>query len=336
MRQRELFNALMAAMAQHYSVNPESLLRGDSFSLTVPQASLLGENIQQRSDFLKRINLDFVTDIKGYKLRGATEKAITGRKKAGRYLAELDHKQDSYECAETDSGIIIPWRMFDNFARHKDRLAELYGEYVQTQIALDMITIGWNGTSIADNTSAGDLSDVNKGWFQQVREQRPENMVKQGAESGKIKIFGSGADFENLDQLAYSLKHGLDIRHQARSDLIFLVGSDLVAMESELITKGHGLTPTEKAALGINNLMGSFGGMSAITPPNFPTKGAVVTTLDNLSIYVQEDSVRRSFRSDEDRKGIINSYYRNEAYVVEDTGLFVGIEAANVKLNGEA
>lgn len=335
MRRKAEFYSFLRNVANYYGTDVDALIRGESFALEVPKAAELGENIQQRSEFLKSINLDYVTDVSGYKLRGATEKSITGRKKDGRYLARLDHTQGKYQLAETDSGIIVPWAMFDNFARFGDRLAALYAEFVQTQIALDQLKVGWYGKSVAENTSAVDMSDVNKGWMQLEREEKPENVMKDGASVGKIKIFGEGADFENLDHLAAELKSGIDLRHRDRNDLVFLVGADLIGKEAELINKAHGLTPTEKAVLGSQNLLGSFGGMRGIVPPNFPARGAVVTTLSNLSIYVQDASVRRSYRNDEDRKGIIDSYYRNEGYVVEDAGLFTAIEFENVKLPGE-
>ncbi|MEH8030150.1 phage major capsid protein, P2 family [Gallibacterium anatis] len=335
MRRKAEFYSFLRNVANYYGTDVDALIRGESFALEVPKAAELGENIQQRSEFLKSINLDYVTDVSGYKLRGATEKSITGRKKDGRYLARLDHTQGKYQLAETDSGIIVPWAMFDNFARFGDRLAALYAEFVQTQIALDQLKVGWYGKSVAENTSAADMSDVNKGWMQLEREEKPENVMKDGATVGKIKIFGEGADFENLDHLAAELKSGIDLRHRDRNDLVFLVGADLIGKEAELINKAHGLTPTEKAVLGSQNLLGSFGGMRGIVPPNFPARGAVVTTLSNLSIYVQDASVRRSYRNDEDRKGIIDSYYRNEGYVVEDAGLFTAIEFENVKLPGE-
>lgn len=335
MRRKAEFYSFLRNIANYYGTDVDALIRGESFALEVPKAAELGQSIQQRSDFLKAINVDYVTDISGYKLRGATEKSITGRKKDGRYLARLDHTQGKYQLAETDSGIIVPWAMFDNFARFGDRLAALYAEFVQTQIALDQLKVGWYGKSVAENTSAVDMSDVNKGWMQLAREEKPENVMEDGATVGKIKIFGEGADFENLDHLAAELKSGIDLRHRDRNDLVFLVGADLIGKEAELINKAHGLTPTEKAVLGSQNLLGSFGGMRGIVPPNFPARGAVVTTLSNLSIYVQDASVRRSYRNDEDRKGIIDSYYRNEGYVVEDAGLFTAIEFENVKLPGE-
>ncbi|ARA69462.1 phage major capsid protein, P2 family [Pasteurella multocida] len=329
------FYSFVKAVAAYYNVPVESVLRGESFSLEAPQAALLGENIQQRSDFLSKINMFFVEDIKGKKLLGATEKGITGRKKDGRYIAKLNHDQFGYDLAETDSGIIVPWQMFDSFARNYEKLEELYAEFVQTQIALDICQIGWHGTSVAENTTKSDLSDVNKGWLTLLKEQKSENFMTEGAQSGKIRIFGAGADYDSLDDLASDLKLGLHQRHRDRNDLVFLVGADLVSKETKIINKKHGLTPSEKAALGSHNLLGSFGGMNAITPPNFPARGACVTTLRNLSVYTQTKSVRRSLRNDEDKKGIINSYYRQEGYVVEDLGLMTAIDHSKVKFEGE-
>ena len=268
-----------------------------------------------------------VTDIKGYKLFGATETPITGRKADGRHLATLSHTEGKYELAETDSGIIVPWKIFDQFARLNNggKLAEKYSEFVQNQIALDMLQVGFHGTSVAENTSASDLSDVNIGWLQQLKTGKAANVLS------KHNIYGAGDDWATLDDLALELKQGLDYRHRNRTDLVFLVGADLANAEARYITKEAKLKPTERVALGSNNLMGSFGGMQAITPPNFPAKSAVVTTLSNLSIYTQQDSVRRRFESNQDKKGVIDSYYRNEGYVVEDLGLMTMAE--NLTIN---
>lgn len=182
---KQAFNAMITAYAKHFNVSSFEILAGQSFELTKPQAALLGKNIQQSSDFLKQINFVQVNAVKGKKLLGATEKGITGRKKDGRYLATLDHTESGFELFETDSGVIIPWAMFDNFAIYRDRLGQLYEEYVNTQIALDILQIGWNGTSVADNTSKPDLSDVNKGWLQLLKEQKKPTI---GTMKKRLKI----------------------------------------------------------------------------------------------------------------------------------------------------
>ncbi|KMK51480.1 capsid protein [[Actinobacillus] muris] len=330
MNHNELFRQFCLALGKFYNVDPADLIAGKYFTLQVPQAAELGTNIQQKSDFLQKINMFQVTDVKGHKLLGATEKGITGRKQDGRYLATLNHDQKGYELFETDSGVIVPWQMFTNFARFGNKLFELYADYVQTQIALDRLQIGWHGKSVAENTAATDMSDVNKGWLTLLKEQKSANVYT--GTNGKITLFGDNAEFSNLDSLAFDLKQGLALRHQNRNDLVFLVGADLVSAETKLINKQAGMTPTERAALGTHNLMGSFAGMPAMTPPNFPAKGAVVTSLSNLSIYTQSNTQKRRYEDNQDRKGLIDSYWRMEGYVVEDLDLMTAIDASKVEI----
>ncbi|HDR1022694.1 TPA: P2 family phage major capsid protein [Pasteurella multocida] len=55
--------------------------------------------------------------------------------------------------------------MLDHFALYQKEQEARYEKYIQTQIALDMLQIGWYGNSIASSTTKDDLSDVNKGWL---------------------------------------------------------------------------------------------------------------------------------------------------------------------------
>lgn len=332
MRNIQAFNRFLEAVAAYYNADVNEVKAGNSFSLEAPKAAILGQNIQQSSDFLQDINMIQVTDIKGLKLWGATEKGVTGRKENQRFVATLNHDQTGYELTKTDSGIIVPWDMFDQFARLGDQLLTLYANYFNQQIALDILQIGWHGKSIATNTTKEDLSDVNKGWLKLLEEQKSANVYLGTGAKGKekIKIFGDGDEFASLDDLATDLKQGLDLRHQNRTDLVFMVGADLVNAETKYISKTAKLTATERAALGSHKLTSTFGGMQAIIPPNFPAKGAAVTTLKNLSVYTQGESVRRRFKNDDEKMGIVSGYYRNEGYVVEDVGLMTAIKAENV------
>lgn len=327
-----LHNLLFTRVQEQYGLkSPHDV--SHSFNITGPQEEKLLGAVQSKVSFLTKINLLPVTDMIGEKIFAGTQQGITGRMKDGRFRRRIGENGAKYQLVETDSGIIIPWQKLDMWARYRDRFLMLYSEFVQRQIALDMLTIGWRGTSIAASTDIDGnplLQDVNKGWMQWMRDNRPENVMADGAEAGVISIFGDGADYGNLDQLAYDLKQGLGDIHRDRGDLVFLVGSDLVAKEADIISKMHGLTPTERGATKQHELMGTFGGLPAITPPNFPSRGAVITPLDNLSIYTQTGSLRRKIKDDDDLKGLIDSFYRNEGYVVEDETAFVGIEFDNV------
>lgn len=335
---KTLFRQLQERIAKQYEADQAEVFAGKQFSITGPQGEKLLGAVQAQSPFLQKINMPLVTDLQGEKVFAGLQKTITGRRKTGRYRQTLDTDGAPYVCVETDSGIIIPWLRLDTWARMGNQMMQLYATYVQQQIALDQCMIAWRGTSVApdtDTTANPLLQDVNKGFMQWMRENKPENIMEEGATAGKITIYGDKADYANLDDLAYDLKHGLGDAHRERTDLVFMVGADLVAKEAAIVSKEKGLVPTERGAVKQYDLMGTFGGMPATVLPNFPARGAVITTYNNLSIYTQDASQRRAVKDDDDIKGVIDSYLRREAYVVEDESLFVGIEFDNVVLPGD-
>lgn len=327
--QRLKFNQFIEAIADFYSVDKESVIRGESFNIEpLKEAKLLG-NIQKQSGFLNKINVVQVNEIEGMLMFGATEKGITGRKSVGRFRTNVGASGYRYKLAKTDSGVLIPWEMLDSWGSLSPSFQKLWADYVQQQIALDMVMVGFNGTSAAADTQAPDLSDVNIGWLEFVRRNAPAQMIGAGQ---TIQIHGKNADFTSLDELAYQLKQGLAERHHNAGDLVFCVGADLVANESKSLYKKNSLTATERSALNSTNITGMFGGMPCIVPENMPGKAAFVTSLDNLSIYTQRGSIRRGFKNDEELAAIVDSYYRNEGYAVEDPTKFCGIEAESVEL----
>lgn len=326
-------------LAKQYGADPVAIAMGKSFAITGPQEERLLGAVQESSEFLTKINMPLVTDIQGEKVFAGMQQTITGRKASGRYRRNIDPSGAKYNCVVTDSGVIIPWHLADTWARMGDEFMAKYAAFVQRQISLDQMMIGWNGTSIAANSDAAAhklLEDVNKGWMQWMRDNLPKNILTGGKTADKINIgTDTAADYTSLDHLAYDLRQGLDPVHRQRTDLVLLVGADIIAKEADATGKMHGRTPTERAAMKQMDLMGSFGGLPATVPPQFPARGCVITTYDNLSIYTQSDSMRRKFKDDDELAGLVDSYYRNEAYVVEDETLFVGIESANVVLEGD-
>ena len=81
--------------------------------------------------------------------------------------------------------------------------------------------------------------------------------------------------------------------------------------------------------------MVSFGGLPWESPSNFPARGLIVTSYDNLSIYVQDGSWRRHILDNPKKDRVEDFNSRNEGYVVEVPEKFVGIEPAAVVFYGE-
>jgi P2 family phage major capsid protein len=171
------------------------------------------------------------------------------------------------------------------------------------------------------------MQDVNEGWMQYMRDNKAANILTEGGTVNEIHI-GEGGDYVNLDHAVSDLLEG--IPQYLRTGLIALIGSDLVGREKSALYQALGLKPTEKTLATAS--LTFFGGLPWETPNNFPSRGLVITSLDNLSIYVQSGSWRRRIKDKPEKDRVEDYNSRNEGYVVETPEKFVGVEFDNVKL----
>ncbi|MGF1850254.1 P2 family phage major capsid protein, partial [Vibrio lentus] len=149
---------------------------------------------------------------------------------------------------------------------------------------------------------------------------------------GEIRI-GEGGDFINLDLAVLETKNLLHDACENDSNLVAIIGSDLLAYDKAKFYEAHGNTPSEKGKIQELQVIGTYGGLPAVKVPGFPSTGIMVTSYDNLSIYIQEGSVRRSAGKKNDEKDQIENFESmNMAYVLEEVGKAAAIEFKNVKL----
>jgi len=327
------FSALAVAIATTYGVETVR----EEFNVTPTHAQTLNDKITHSSAFLSRINVIPVSEIKGEKVMLGTSGTVTGRTdtsnadRVARNVLGLDGQ--GYELFETHSDVALKYASIDAWAKFPN-FPQRYSAAVQTQIALDRIMIGWNGTSAAattDRVANPLLQDVNKGWLQIARDQAPEQILAEGAKvAGKIQI-GATGDYANLDALVHDVSLMIDEEFRDGGDLIAIVGRELLAHDKAKLYAAQGDTPTEKERIEMAQVIATYGGLPTFTCPHFPSRGVVVTSWDNLSIYFQDTSWRRHIQENPKRSQVEDYNSRNEGYVIEQLGKFAAIESANVE-----
>ncbi len=327
------FSALAVAIATTYGVETVR----EEFNVTPTHAQTLNDKITHSSAFLSRINVIPVSEIKGEKVMLGTSGTVTGRTdtsnadRVARNVLGLDGQ--GYELFETHSDVALKYASIDAWAKFPN-FPQRYSAAVQKQIALDRIMIGWNGTSAAattDRVANPLLQDVNKGWLQIARDQAPEQVLAQGAKvAGKIQI-GATGDYANLDALVHDVSLMIDEEFRDGGDLIAIVGRELLAHDKAKLYAAQGDTPTEKERIEMAQVIATYGGLPTFTCPHFPSRGVVVTSWDNLSIYFQDTSWRRHIQENPKRSQVEDYNSRNEGYVIEQLGKFAAIESANVE-----
>ena len=325
------YGLLRLAIAEAYSVDDAS----EQFSVEPSVAQELNDKITEKSDFLGRINVLGVSEIKGEKVMLGVSGPVTSRTNTkttdrdARDVSGLDKL--GYELFSTESDVGLPYAKIDAWAKFPD-FAERYTAAVQRQIALDRIMIGWHGTHAApqtDLTAFPMLQDVNKGWLQIAREQIPAQVLKAGKTAGKVTL-GVGGDYANLDELVHDVKQMIDPVHRDAGDLIAIIGSDLMAADKGKLYAKQGDTPTEKERIEGAQVIATYGGLPSFIVPFFPVNAVVVTSWDNLSIYFQDSSWRRQLIQNPKRSRTEDYNSRNEGYVIEQLEKFAAAENVEV------
>jgi P2 family phage major capsid protein len=314
----KMYAEMQLAIAETYGVPLSSKM----FSVEPSIAQELNDAITAKADFLQRINVIPVTEIKGEKVFIGVSGPVTGRtntKTTDREAKDASELENStYELSSTESDVGLPYAKIDAWAKFPD-FHQRYSAAVQKQIALDRIMVGFHGVKAAAQTDIEAypmLQDVNKGWLQQLREQAPQQVLKEGKDAGKVTL-GPDGDYANLDALVHDTKQMVDERLRDGGDLIAIIGTDLLAADKAKLYAKQGDTPTEKERIEDAQVIATYGGLPSFSVPFFPVNGVLVTSWDNLSIYFQDSSWRKQTVDNPKRSRVEDYNSRNEGYVIE-------------------
>jgi len=297
----------------------------EKFTVEPSVQQTLETKIQESSDFLTKINIVPVTDMKGEKLGlglGGTIAGRTDTSKAERNPSDPTSLEgNGYECTKTDFDTLVKYVKLDMWAKFPDFQTRMRDLVIKAQ-ARDRILIGFNGVDRAattDRVKFPMLQDVNKGWLQKYREEAPARVMSEGAHAGQVRVgAAAGHDYVNLDALVIDAVNNLVGEvYQEDTELVVICGRKLLADKYfPIVNKDQANTEALAADLIISQKR--IGNLPAVRVPGFPANALMVTRLDNLSIYYQEGARRRSVIDNPKRDQVENYESSNEDYVVED------------------
>lgn len=326
---RQAFNAYVAQVAALNGVP----LATEKFAVDPTIQQTLETKVQESSDFLSKINNFGVIEQKGKKVGlgvGSTVAGRTDTTAADRAPADpttLD--ETGYDCIQTNFDTYVTYAKLDAWAKFPNFQQRLRDVIMKRQ-ALDIMMIGFNGTSRAATTNrAGNplLQDVNKGWLQRYRDEAAARVMAEGANAGAVRVGeAAGRDYYNLDALVFDAVNNLiDPWYREDTELVVILGRDLFA--DKYFPLVNAANPaTEKIAADLIISQKRVGGLQAVRAPFFPAGKLMITRLDNLSRYYQEGARRRTIVDNAKRDRIENYESSNDDYVVEDYGLGCVVE----------
>ncbi|MFA4952101.1 phage major capsid protein, P2 family [Brevundimonas sp.] len=336
---RLLYTTWLSRQADLNGVAESTVLGEKQFAVDPSVQQILIDKQAESSAFLGLINVVPVDEQSGEKLGLGVAGTLAGRTDTNardretRDPTTLD--ADRFECKQTNFDTHVGYAKLDLWAKFKDFQLRMRNQTLQQQ-ARDRIMIGWNGIIAAvqtDRVANPLLQDVNIGWLQQIRVNRPTHVFAEGATPDKIIVAPTGGDYRNLDALVYdAVAKFLPEWVQGDTELVAIVGSGLLHEKYFPMVDGED-KPTEKVAADILLSKKQLGGLQAVKVPFFPAGTILVTRLDNLSIYEQEGTRRKTIVDNAKRNRVETYESVNEAYVVENYDFALLIE--NIEVGAE-
>jgi P2 family phage major capsid protein len=338
-RTRQVLNGYLKAYAQAIGNPNGARNEAAHYPPLAQQKTYL--RVAERAEFLKQVNHVPVDAQIGQRVGIGVSQPLASRTNTDleeRKTQELaDLTGDEYRCMQTNTDTHISYRTLDSWA-HMDNFQRTYNDSISLQKARDRLMIGFNGETAAPVTDKAVnplLQDVNTGWLAKVRNSEPGRILgygSDGAATADTYQLGEGGHYKTLDMLVFDMiTNLLDAWHQGADDLVVLVGRE--------IWTNHGLSllsnstlPTERNALSTWFAAQTVAGLPCVMPPFFPTRGVVVTSYSNLSIYYQMGTLRRAIIDNPKRDRLEEYHSENEAYVVEDFGKFAGVRNGAIVL----
>ncbi|MES2339602.1 MAG: phage major capsid protein, P2 family [Pseudomonadota bacterium] len=331
---RKLYNAYLGRIGELNGVDDVTV----TFSVEPTIAQTLETKIQESSEFLTRINIYPVGELEGA-LVGinssgpiASRTNVNANDRTTRDPTGLEDRK--YRCEDTDYNTHLTWAKLDQWAKFPDFQTKVRDVVVRQQ-GLDRIMIGFNGTHVSvqsDLAMHPKLQDINCGWLHTIRLEAPErvmgsavtvqpaNKTQPGTVVAEPIEVGATGAYKNLDALAYDMAQLLDPWFQERTDLVMICGRKILHDKYfPIINRDQ--APSEMLATDIITSQKTIGGYPAVRVPFFPDNAMLLTTLENLSIYVQEQSRRRKIEENAKRKRVEDYQSSNDDYVVEEYGL---------------
>lgn len=319
---RQLFNSYKADIARANGVESAK----ETFAVLPAPTQKIIQAYQQQADFLKLINIWPVDNGKGEKISLSIGTSIAGNTNTNvqprqpTAVGNLD-LVDEYDCTQTNYDVAMKWLLL-NAWRHFPDFKKKLQEMVIRAIALDKLCIGFNGlfrAPTSDRAANPLLQDVKKGWLQKIREKAPEQHYKGEDVGGGVfkTLIGAAHEFKTVDALVeFGIEEYIAEQHR-ESGLVAICGRGILS-DKYLPLLNVIQDPTEQIAARIIYANKQLGTLPAMYVPKFPAKTILITTPDNLSIYIQNGTFNRSIVDQPEWDRAVDFQSINEDYVVED------------------
>ena len=295
-------------------------------------------------DFASKINIVTVEDREGDSFLSAFGNPASSRtdikayeRKATPLLANHTH----YKVAQMNTDVAVSYKLLNQWAMSSRSFSKEYSTFTLQRVGMDRLIAGWHGVTVEPNTDPSKnptLDNLAHGWLHNISSQFPSRIL--GAGNDIIQVGGTAPTpvtdnkvhhFANLDQAVLACISMIPAAF--REGLVCIVGAALLEDEMARVYGGEGYIFEKHKNPDVFN---NFGNIPRVDCPGFPQSGLVVTSAENLSLYIKSGTSYRQITNNVQYESITDYQTCELAYVVENPNAFYAFNPSCVVLEGMA
>jgi len=167
---------------------------------------------QDHTGFLRKINIvSGLKETEGKLLYGDLDNHVLKRSNPPTNVREpsvaAQRSERTYSLKSTEADLMLDWDKLNAYARFPD-FQEVLRNQLALRIANDRLFVGWNGVDALASATTAQIANLNKGWIQRMREERPDNVIGEIV-PGSGKIFVGGIKEAGLSGAAVNVGSGV-------------------------------------------------------------------------------------------------------------------------------
>lgn len=334
---REKLSKYLEEKATEHNIEIES-----ASELThLPDHALNSEiiKIKATDEFLNRVNIMPVTTEFGNTLGLGSGQLIASRADTANGIGREPvsaHNGESMPaiCVQINFDTYVTYNTLNTYSL-MDNFQELLDNEMSYQSTQDIARVGFHGeTSKAqsDRDTYPNGEDLAQGWFQALREFKPESIISSGKAENEVRLLHPDGDYLTITDAVRAVKNKLPLIYRNVNDLVVLIGSELVDMDGKQYYRDYNDSNGKDKKSKMRQVEGGYVGLPAFTPSNFPPFGVFITSFDNLSIYMLKSTLRRNHAKNNPSEDRIETFTSVKmCYVIEQLSKSAALDFKNVK-----
>lgn len=217
-----------------------------------------------------------------------------------------------FNCEQVNIDSYIRDEKLNALAGYLDKdFIETLDFYLDKQTILGLLMVGFNGekrADLSDHKAHKLAQDVKQGWLSKIR----KNSVDKIITAPKV---GNGQQYKNINALIKDALEKIGDPIKNKGDLVAICGRNVIA-DHPVIIEYNDLDTEKTALLTLSQKL--IGGLRAVNAPYFPESSVLITSFDNLSLFVQTGTIRRIFKTVPELDRTENYFSMVIDFIVED------------------